>query len=79
MPYKLTKPLNAYSNFIEQTSNRNHAFVVMPQHINNSLEFEALKTNTSRKKYTRAKKRTGKDTDRVEIPSGNNTYDLGSA
>lgn len=79
MPYKLTKPLNAYSNFIEQTSNRNYAFVVMPQHINNSLEFEALKTNTSRKKYTRAKKRTGKDTDIVEIPSGNNTYDLASA
>ena len=40
MPYKLTKTLNVYSSFIEQTSNRNHAFVVMPQHINNSLEFE---------------------------------------
>ena len=80
MPCKLTKPLDVYSNFIEQTSNRNHAFVVMPQHINNSLEFEALKTNKSRKKRHKGKKkRTGKDTDRVEIPSGKNTFDLASA
>ena len=52
----------------------------MPQHINHSLEFEALKTNTSRKKIHKSKKkRTGKDTDGVEIPSGKNTYDLASA
>ena len=80
MPHKLTKPLNVYSNFIEQTSNRNHAFVVMPQHINNSLQFEALKTNASRKKYTRAKKTEewGKIPIDVEIPSGKNTHDLAS-
>ena len=52
MPYKLPKPLT-----IVQTSNRNHAFVVMPQHINNSLEFKALKTNTSHKKAHKSKKK----------------------
>ena len=29
----------------------------MPQHINNSLEFEALKTNASRKKIHKSKKK----------------------
>ena len=61
MPYKLTKPLNVYSNFIEQTSNRNYAFVVTPQHINNSLEFEALKTNISRKKIHKSKKKKNRE------------------
>ena len=67
MPHKLTKPLNVYSNFIEQTSNRNHAFVVMPQHINNSLEFEALKTNISHKKAHKSKKK--KEPGKIPIES----------
>ena len=77
MPYKLTRPLNVYADFIEQTSNRNHAFVVMPQHINNSLEFKALKTNTSRKKIHKSKK---KEPGKIPIESRSrvekNTYDL---
>ena len=74
MPCKLTNPLNVYS-ITEQTINRNHVFVVMPQHINNQQnQHKPHKLPKSKKKN-----RTGKDTDRVEIPCGKNTYDLATS